>query len=188
MCLLAGTQLLGCYRLFQKTDYYPRSGKATELYGEFRQCEAETESIRNGTERKNFYNQTANQEHQAWLDKSFKLSTHKVSHHKETRITLYIYMYTHTHMLIHMGTYMCIYTCIYAGLSGKESTCNAEDYAGSIPGSRRSPGGGHGNSLQYSCLENFHGQMSLRSYSPWGQKELDITEETEHACIGKLMM
>ena len=25
---------------------------------------------------------------------------------------------------------------------------------GSIPGSRRSPGGGHGNQLQYSCLEN----------------------------------
>ena len=25
---------------------------------------------------------------------------------------------------------------------------------GSIPGSGRSPGGGHGNSLQYSCLEN----------------------------------
>ena len=27
-------------------------------------------------------------------------------------------------------------------------------YAGSIPGSGRSPGGGHGNPLQYSCLEN----------------------------------
>ena len=26
--------------------------------------------------------------------------------------------------------------------------------AGLIPGSRRSPGGGHGNSLQCSCLEN----------------------------------
>ena len=26
--------------------------------------------------------------------------------------------------------------------------------ASSIPGSERSPGGGHGNSLQYSCLEN----------------------------------
>ena len=26
--------------------------------------------------------------------------------------------------------------------------------SGSIPGSGRSPGGGHGNSLQYSCLEN----------------------------------
>ena len=25
---------------------------------------------------------------------------------------------------------------------------------GSIPGSGRSPGGGHGNSPQYSCLEN----------------------------------
>ena len=32
---------------------------------------------------------------------------------------------------------------------------------GSIPGLRRSPGGGHGNPLQYSCLENPHGQSSL---------------------------
>ena len=32
---------------------------------------------------------------------------------------------------------------------------------GSIPGSGRSPGGGHGNPLQYSCLENPHGQRSL---------------------------
>ena len=32
---------------------------------------------------------------------------------------------------------------------------------GSIPGSGRSPGGGHGNALQYSCLENPHGQRSL---------------------------
>ena len=39
------------------------------------------------------------------------------------------------------------------GSDGKESTCNAGDL-GSIPGLRRSPGGGHGNPLQYSCLEN----------------------------------
>ena len=38
-------------------------------------------------------------------------------------------------------------------LRGKESACNAGD-AGSIPESGRSPGGGHGNPLQYSCLEN----------------------------------
>ena len=38
-------------------------------------------------------------------------------------------------------------------LSGKESTCNAGD-AGLIPGSGISPGGGHGNPLQFSCLEN----------------------------------
>ena len=37
--------------------------------------------------------------------------------------------------------------------SGKESACNAGD-AGLIPGSGRSPGGGHGYPLQYSCLEN----------------------------------
>ena len=39
------------------------------------------------------------------------------------------------------------------GSDGEESTCNAGDL-GSIPGLRRSPGGGHGNPLQYSCLEN----------------------------------
>ena len=36
---------------------------------------------------------------------------------------------------------------------GKESARNAED-SGSIPGSGRSPGGGNGNPLQYSCLGN----------------------------------
>ena len=60
-------------------------------------------------------------------------------------------------------------------LGGKESTCHAGD-PGLIPGSGRSPGGGHGNQLQYSCLENLHGQKSLVAYSPWGCKELDITE------------
>ena len=41
-------------------------------------------------------------------------------------------------------------------LSGKKSACNAEDAgdAGLIPGLGRSPGGGHGNPLQYSSLEN----------------------------------
>ena len=48
---------------------------------------------------------------------------------------------------------------------GKESACNAEDL-GSIPGLRRSPEGGHGNLLQYSFLENAHGQRSLAGYSP----------------------
>ena len=38
----------------------------------------------------------------------------------------------------------------------KNLPANAGDVkdAGSIPGSGRSPGGGHGNPLQYSCLEN----------------------------------
>ena len=39
------------------------------------------------------------------------------------------------------------------GSVGKESAYNAGDLD-SIPGLGRSPGGGHGNPLQYSCLEN----------------------------------
>ena len=34
-----------------------------------------------------------------------------------------------------------------------------------------------GNPLQYSCLENPHGQRSLVGYSPWGHKESDTTEQ-----------
>ena len=39
------------------------------------------------------------------------------------------------------------------GSVGKESACNKEDPS-LIPGLGRSPGGGSGNPLQYSCLEN----------------------------------
>ena len=39
--------------------------------------------------------------------------------------------------------------------AGKESACNAKEL-GSIPGLGRFLGGGHGNPLQYSCLENPH--------------------------------
>ena len=55
----------------------------------------------------------------------------------------------------------------------KNLTANAGDVgdAGLIPGSGRSLGGGHGNPLQYSCLENPHGQRNLV-----GCKESDTTE------------
>ena len=50
----------------------------------------------------------------------------------------------------------------------KNLLANAGDLrdAGSIPGSRRSPGKGHGNPLQYSCLEN------LRNGGAWWTTEL----------------
>ena len=66
------------------------------------------------------------------------------------------------------------------GSDGKESICNAGDL-GSTPELGRSPGAGHGNPLQYSCLENPPGQRSMAGYSPRGHKELDMTEVTEHA-------
>ena len=77
---------------------------------------------------------------------------------------------------------MYIYIYVYitfqgfpCGSAGKESTCNVGDL-GLIPGLGRSRGIGNGNPLQYSCLENPHGQRSLAGHSPWGHKELDMTE------------
>ena len=57
------------------------------------------------------------------------------------------------------------------GLDSKESTCNAGDLD-LIPGLGRSPGRGHGDPLQYSCLQNPHGQRSVAGCS----KESDMTE------------
>ena len=69
---------------------------------------------------------------------------------------------------------MCPHAYIYPVLStvfpgasyGKEPTCNA-GHLGSIPGLGRSLGEGNGNSLQFPCLENPHGQRSPEGYSPW---------------------
>ena len=61
--------------------------------------------------------------------------------------------------------------------TGKESTCNAGDGgdAGLIPGSRRFPGEGHGNPLQYSCLENPMHRGAWRA-TVYGVTESDMTE------------
>ena len=67
-----------------------------------------------------------------------------------------------------------------AGSDGKESACNAGDL-GSAPGLGRSPGGGHGNPVQHSCLENPHGRRNLAGYSLWGHKESDMTEQLSTA-------
>ena len=58
---------------------------------------------------------------------------------------------------------------------GKESNFHAGDLA-SIPGLGTTPGGGHGNPLQYSSLENPHGQRSLAGYSPRGRKASDTND------------
>ena len=63
------------------------------------------------------------------------------------------------------------------GTSGKEPTCNAGDLrdVGLIPGSGRSPGGGHGNPLQHSYLENSRDRGAWRA-AAHGVTELDTTE------------
>ena len=59
---------------------------------------------------------------------------------------------------------------------------NGEDKGntGSIPGSGRHLGGGNGNPLQYSSLENPLDRGAWWA-SPWGRKESDITEHTTPA-------
>ena len=70
------------------------------------------------------------------------------------------------------------------GPDGKESACNVGDL-GLIPGLGRSLGGGHGNPLQYFCLENPHGQRSLAGYRPRGCKESDMTEQLSRVYISQ---
>ena len=61
----------------------------------------------------------------------------------------------------------------------KESACNTGD-VGSVLGSGRYPRGGHGNPLQYSCLENSTDRGAWRATMHGVAKESDRTEETEH--------
>ena len=65
----------------------------------------------------------------------------------------------------------------YPGSSaGKESPCNAGD-VGSIPGLGRSPSRGHGNPLQYSCLENYMGREAWQVTAHGVSKELERTQQ-----------
>ena len=50
------------------------------------------------------------------------------------------------------------------------------------------PGGGQGNPLQYSCLENPHGQRSLVGYSPGVRKESDTTKQLSTAVRKSFML
>ena len=75
---------------------------------------------------------------------------------------------------------MAIIKDFTGGTSSKEPPANARDVrvAGSITGSKKPPGGGNGNPLQYSCLENSMDRRALAGYSLQGHTELDTNEVT----------
>ena len=65
------------------------------------------------------------------------------------------------------------------GSSGKEPACTGDlRDVGLIPGSGRSSGGGHGNPLQYSCLENPMDRADWRATVHRVSQESDTTEAT----------
>ena len=88
-------------------------------------------------------------------------------------------LYKRLHLLHFKIKDSCSKCIIYGSLScrslgGKESACNAGD-PGFIPGLGRSLGGGNGNPLQFSCLENPMDRGACEGYSPWGRRESDMT-------------
>ena len=59
---------------------------------------------------------------------------------------------------------------------------------GSTPGLGSLPGEGHGNPLQYSCLENPMDRGAwFATHHPQGCKELDVTDATWHTCVQILL-
>ena len=78
--------------------------------------------------------------------------------------TIHSHTHTHTHTRIFRVGFPW-------WLSGKDPPSNSGD-GSLIPGSGRSPGGGNGNLLQYSCLGNPSNRRSLTDYCLWGLKRL----------------
>ena len=70
-------------------------------------------------------------------------------------------------------------SCIFLkvdNLGVRKCQCRRLKRAGSIPGSRQSPGIGNGNQRHYSGLENSMDRSQVRC-SPWDHKELKMTEQ-----------
>ena len=89
-------------------------------------------------------------------------------------------------------TLLCAVRGSPGGSDGRESVCNAGD-PGSIPGLGRSPGEGHSNPLQYSCLvismdrgawwATVHGVLNLQDYTVISFP--GDTSGKEHLCQGR---
>ena len=80
--------------------------------------------------------------------------------------------------------------CFLGGSSSKEPPANAEDIRepGSIPGLGRSPGGGHGNPPQYSCLENPTGRGAWQAtVHAVAKSQTRLKQLSTYSCMAKLV-
>ena len=66
------------------------------------------------------------------------------------------------------------------GSDGEESTCNAGELTGFDPGVGKIPWRREWQATPVFLPEEFHGHRNLVGYSPWGHKELDMTECLSH--------
>ena len=80
-----------------------------------------------------------------------------------------------------------LYSGFPDGSVGKEFTCNAGD-TGSVPGLGRSLGGGNGNPLQYSCLENPMDRGAWWATVHGVAKELDVTARMHYVLYSKALV
>ena len=128
--------------------------------------------MRNARVEKNTLNKMKNSNADSTTEKTesvtWKLSSQQITKKKEWKRVKKIY-----------GTY----GGFPGGTSGREPPTNAGDArdVGLIPGLERFHREGHDNPLQYSCLENPKDRGALKAiYSPWGCKEWDTNEVTQH--------
>ena len=105
----------------------------------------------------------------------FSSLTCSPTHSHSLFIAVFVTFQFKSHFLQEASPGHTAYNSLLGGSAGKESAYNSGDLD-SISGLGRSSGGGHGNPLQYSCLENPHRQRSLAGCSPWDHIELDTTE------------
>ena len=110
----------------------------------------------------------------AWRTGSMGLQ--RVGHNLATKV-----------LLLLLGPWYLIFKVDMYGTSQvvlvvKNLSANARDIrdTGLIPGSGRSPEGGHGNPLQYSCLENPVDRGAWQATVHRGCKESDMTEAIYH--------
>ena len=105
-----------------------------------------------------------------WFLPSFWSTTLTARAHPWANLAIGGYQSLTIHHNVQLAVNVCRLLCIWTFIFSSKIAVNDSNHL------YGDSGGSHGNPLQYSCLENPHGQRSLAGYSPWGHTELDTAE------------